>query len=269
MEYEEIGPPAELAGLVRCFWTLRGAAPEPDPVPAEPAFPDGSPELILNFADPFAHVAPGRRAVRQPAAFLVGQITRPMHVSPTGRIDLLAVRFESHGAAILSRPLRALTDRWMALSRLAGRPLLPAVTDVLATHDPAQRLARLTEGLCERAATAKPPDARVAHVVREIRRTHGAAPLAALLREVRLTPRSLQRLFAGEVGIGPKLLARIVRFQRVFAAWRSAPSSLSRVAAECGYYDQPHLVRDFREFAGEAPARLLADTPEFTAFFTA
>lgn len=66
-----------------------------------------------------------------------------------------------------------------------------------------------------------------------------------------------------------KLPARIRRFQRVFLAWRVDRRTLSRVAAECGYFDHPHLIRDFRDFAGSAPAAFLANQPEFTQFFLA
>ena len=59
-----------------------------------------------------------------------------------------------------------------------------------------------------------------------------------------------------------KLLARICRFQRVFLAWREDRRALSRVAAECGYFDHPHLIRDFRDFAGSAPAAFLANQRE-------
>ena len=69
-------------------------------------------------------------------------------------------------------------------------------------------------------------------------------------------------------GISPKLLARITRFQHVFRAWQREPATLGRIAMECGYFDQPHLIRDFRDFAGTAPAAFLSAQPEFTAFFT-
>ena len=133
----------------------------------------------------------------------------------------------------------------------------------------AERLSRLTAALEMAARRSPPADGRIVHCVERIRSSHGAVPMATLAADTRLSARSLQRLFADEVGIAPKLLARIVRFQRVFSAVRDEPASFSRVALECGYYDQPHLIRDFREFAGDAPAQLLAATPEFTAFFTA
>jgi len=55
----------------------------------------------------------------------------------------------------------------------------------------------------------------------------------------------------------------------VFTAWRTDARSLARVAAECGYFDQSHLVRDFRDFSGAPPAGFLAALPEFTGFFVA
>jgi AraC-like DNA-binding protein len=269
MEYAEFAPTPALAGVVRCFWTLRGEAPRDGDAPADPAFPDGSPELILNLGDAFEHRPPRGRAVRQPAAFLVGQITRPMYLRPTGAIDLVAARFEAHGAAMLHRPMRSLTDRWIAVEQLAGRPLraLPGV--VRAATSTAARIAQLAAALEERTARSPAADPRVARGVDRIRSSRGAVTMATLASEAGLTARSFQRLYARDVGIAPKLLARIVRFQQVFASLREEPSSFSRVALECGYYDQPHLIRDFREFAGDAPAQLLAATPEFTAFFTA
>jgi AraC-like DNA-binding protein len=58
--------------------------------------------------------------------------------------------------------------------------------------------------------------------------------------------------------MAPKLFARIQRFQRVFPAIEREGAGWVDAAAACGYYDQAHLIRDFREFAGEPPAALLA-----------
>lgn len=164
--------------------------------------------------------------------------------------------------------MRELTDSWLPVPRL-GLPRFARAVAAIAARRRGRRLEALFEAVALLRRRSAPPDQRVADAVRAIRSSRGAVPLDALARSLGLTPRSLQRRFADEVGISPKVLARIVRFQRVFAACRDEPGSLAAVAAECGYYDQPHLVRDFREFAGEAPARALVALPEFTALFTA
>jgi AraC-like DNA-binding protein len=267
MEYAEFTPTPSLRGMIRCYWVLRG---EPgDAGTADPALPDGSPELIFNLADPFEHIAADGAVTRQPRQFLVGQITRPIAVRPTGRVRLVAVRFEAHGAAMLHDDLQRLTDRWIDAGELRDGVLRDVAPALAAATTPEREVAVLDASFAGFVRVLARPDARVAAAVRRIRDTHGSARLDALAVELALTPRTLQRLFAKQVGISPKLLARIVRFQRVFAASRDGAGALARVAIECGYSDQSHLVRDFRDFAGAPPAALLAALPEFTAFFTA
>jgi methylphosphotriester-DNA--protein-cysteine methyltransferase len=75
-----------------------------------------------------------------------------------------------------------------------------------------------------------------------------------LTHRLDLSARQIERLFARQVGLPPKGLARIVRFQRVLAAIdRGVPRDWAAAALEAGYYDQAHLARDFREIAGETP----------------
>jgi AraC-like DNA-binding protein len=272
MLYDERLPAPALRALIRCYWFLRDGVVEgveplagaEDEGEADPAFPDGSPELILNFGDPFIAVSADGSERTQPSVFLVGQITGPFHVRPSGRIDLVGVRLESHGATWLAEDLEALTDTFVAVTSLgeAARALEPL-------SEPAERAHALDAVLAPRIAAGRQADWRVADAVHAIRTSNGLVDVAELAGRLKTTPRTLQRLFARDVGIAPKHLARIVRFQRVFSAWRADPASLSRVAAECGYFDHAHLVRDFRELAGVPPAKFLPNQPEFTRFFTA
>jgi len=281
MHYVESPPAEALRDVIRCYWFLASDA-APDPPQAEPAFPDGSPELIFSLADPFIACPDGEPEHCQPNVFLVGQITKPFAVRPSGRTDLVAVRLEAHGATWLGLDLAAIVDRDVDVAGCCGGALerLRAALAALGGEGPgasprgsvtdseARRVRALDDALGALVRGGAQPDWRVAAAVRAIRGQRGLTDLAALADDLRTTPRSLQRLFHRDVGIAPKLLARIVRFQQVFGAWREDPSSLSRVAQECGYFDHAHLVRDFRELAGVAPAALLPNMPEFTRLFT-
>ena len=269
MRYAEFPPPDSLADIVRCFWTLTGSGKPESAAAADPALPDGSPELIVNPGDSFEYVPPAGRAVRQPEAFLVGQITRPFLVRPTGRVDLVAARFESHGASLLHRPMHELTNRWIALTRLQRPALVAAVRELHGVRSPEARVVRLGAALEALRHEGRGADPRVGAVVRMIRTRHGVLSFAEESEQLGLSLRSLLRLFREHVGVSPKVLARIARFQRVFSTVRDEPRNFARVAAACGYADQSHLVREFRELAGDAPARLLAGMPDFTAFFVA
>lgn len=281
MQYEELPPAEPLRDVIRCYWFLQSSA-APQPSQAEPAFPDGSPELIFSLADAFIACPEGEPERRQPAVFLVGQITKPFAVRPSGRADLVAVRLEAHGATWLGLELAAIVDREVdvaarcdgVLERLrmdlvaAGADTSVGAAQGSAMDSQARRVRALDDALGALVRRDAQPDWRVAAAVRAIRSRRGLTDLAALADEVKTTPRTLQRLFNRDVGIAPKLFARIVRFQQVFGAWRDDPTSLSRVAQECGYFDHAHLVRDFRELAGVAPAALLPNMSAFTKLFT-
>lgn len=264
--YREYLPDESLRGIIRCYWMLSGDDSDAT-APPEPALPDGSPELIFALGDPFrAIVGDGTNEV-QPAAMLVGQITRPLTVAPTGRIDLVAVRLEPAGGSVLCDDMSRLTDRWTDIEALAI-PSLSSLTDVLAAATTDEvRVQQLDRVFLQLIVTKRGADSEVFDAVQAIAASHGMVVLDDLAARLGCSTRHLQRRFATQVGISPKLLARIRRFQRVFSAWRDDPRSLSRVAAECGYFDQPHLIRDFHDFAGQAPAAFLANQPEFTQFF--
>ena len=252
MEYRELLPDASLRHVVRCYWFLTGDDVSGEP--GEPALPDGSPELIINLADPFQTFGADAAPMVQPLTMLVGQITGPFVVGPTGRVRLVAVRFEPHGAAVLCPSMMAITNGWRDLGDCAALDVA-ALRRALAEAPTDSACAPILDALLQHVVTgASTPDRRVARAVLAIRAAHGVVVQDAIARDAGTTPRTLQRLFATQVGISPKLLARITRFQRVFRSWQQEPNTLARVAAECGYFDQSHLVRDFRDFAGAAPA---------------
>ena len=98
---------------------------------------------------------------------------------------------------------------------------------------------------------------------------------AARLRERRqlatdagISSRQLERRFLREIGVGPKLLGRILRFQQVFRAVERLDARWASIAVDCGYYDQAHLIRDFNQFAGQTPSVLLAEKSSLTNAFT-
>jgi AraC-like DNA-binding protein len=262
MHYTECASAPPLRETIRCYWFLVGASGGGDP-----AFPDGSPELIVNLADPFVAIAPDGAERVQPRCFLVGQISRPFHVRPTGRVELVGVRLEAGGTTWLVDDICALTDTFADLGGTLDGALDRLVAALAAAPGVDARVRVLDAALTPLVVGGRKPDWRVRDSVRVIRDGRGLTDIAELAAGLRTTPRSLQRLFARDVGLSPKQLSRIVRFQQVFAAWREDPTSLSRVAAQCGYFDHSHLVRDFRELAGVSPAQFLPDQPEFTRFF--
>jgi AraC-like DNA-binding protein len=258
MEYREWSAPAGLAGQVEAIWSLSGRARVGDD--PQRILPDGCAELIFNFGDPVIQETGG--SFEQPPLMFVGQITGPFQVRPTGQVDLLGIRFRPGGAAALTAvPQHELVDRSVPLADVAKETA--ARLALVFDHDDPDQRARVAGEMLEqcletdRTAVGASADAIV--------RAWGMIPVGLLAAGAGIGMRQLERRFLDEVGLSPKRLARISRFQRVFHAMERHPSHWTRVAMECGYYDSSHLVRDFHEFAGGPPSR----TPdELTLAFT-
>lgn len=95
-------------------------------------------------------------------------------------------------------------------------------------------------------------------------RSAGRMPVATVARAAGVSTRHLATLFRAEVGLSPKTVARLMRFETVIGALGRAvriqrPIDLARIAVHCGYADQAHLTREFTGFAGTAPTRWLRD----------
>ena len=106
----------------------------------------------------------------------------------------------------------------------------------------------------------------VAWAVRRIEETGGSIEMRALARELGYSPKHVIALFRDQVGIPPKLLARITRFDRLMRHLRRGTGGpWADLALQFGYYDQAHLVREVREFAGVTPTEVRSDAAESPA----
>jgi AraC-like DNA-binding protein len=93
-----------------------------------------------------------------------------------------------------------------------------------------------------------------------LQRTGGTAGIGEILTEIGWSRARLARRFRTQVGLTPKVAARVIRFGRAAALLRtSASQPLAAIALSCGYSDQAHFTREFREFAGRPPSAWAAD----------
>ena len=269
MDYREIKPTEGLRPFVECFWTLESGPSESGgsaAAPPERILPDGCVELILNFGDRFYQHVDGRHQV-QPRNFIVGQMTGPILISPSGSVELLGIRFQPGGTRpFFAPPADEITDTVTDLGSFAAR-FERDLVEVCAKHRTlADRIAAIDAFLCARVDSDC--DLRLIKLATSIIDCRGLVSVDQLAADAGVSNRQLERRFLREVGIGPKLLARIVRFQQVFRAVEQCDSAWATVAVECGYYDQAHLIRDFNQFAHQTPAVLFASQSSLTESFT-
>ena len=266
MRYSEFHPKSPLNQVLECFWALESDTVTPDHR-TERILPDGCVEIVLNFAAPFAQHT-GDTTNVQPRNFIVGQMTGPMLITPTGPVQLIGIRFHPGGTAPFFRlPIHELTNdvvELAAFARALGTKLLAE-----SVHLPqlADKVFAIEKALT-RVLQASKNDLRVLRIAARIVQSSGMIPIDNLADESGLSSRQLERRFRAEVGVGPKLLSRILRFQQVFRAVDANEPAWPIVALDCGYYDQAHLIKDFRQFAQQTPAVLFAEQSHLTESFT-
>jgi AraC-like DNA-binding protein len=269
VDYTESAPPPALASIVRCVWTLDGHARDLAEA-IQPVLPDGCPEIVVHLGDAFERVHANTVAERQPAALVAGQLTHQLSLRATGRIAVVGVRFHPDGAAALLRaPQHELAGLTVSVDDVVG-PLASSLSDVRGSTDSTSVAApAILERIAVHAQTAR-VDLRVRRAVEIIGRHRGRVSIDRLASHVGLTRRHLERRFQIVVGMSPKRLARIARFQHALRMLHALDSDQrgTRTAIECGYADQAHFVREFRELAGCPPEAHLLRHAELNGFFS-
>lgn len=252
-------PRVSLSAILECVWEVWDPRPRATRG-VERIVPDGCPELILHLRDPFARTVGGRWRT-QPRAFLAGPLSRPWLVRAGRRVRTLGLRFRPGAAtAAFAIPMREALDRELPLADLVGRAaVLRLVRAVTAARTRAARFHAAQEWLDARVVGA--PPAETGQAVRRILATRGQRRVDELARALGTSRRRLERAFLRDVGLRPKLFARIVRLNAVLAGLDPAERVRAvDLALDAGYFDQAHLLRDFRDLAGRSPrARRDAD----------
>jgi AraC-like DNA-binding protein len=251
------GDPLEWA--VDRVWDFDGMAAHPQ----ERVFPNGHLELIVQLDERYLDVTTAG-AAPTPATCVTGIFSRPAVVqAPRRPCRVLGVRLRPAGAwALLSHPLCQLAELTADLGDLLGR-----AGDELAERcdDAGGGVERVRRAVAWLGRQLRRPGAQgvnpAAHwVARRIAETGGSRPIAALRAETGLTDARLISLFRQQVGVTPKRLARIHRFDRALTLLTRESDTLASVAQRAGYFDQPHMNAEFREMAGLTPREFLAAT---------
>jgi len=267
MDYNVYHPSPLLARYIKCYWTLQMDV-VPGPEATQRIFPDGCIELIFQFSDLFEQQKNNVNDL-QPRCFVHGQLQQYIDLAPTGNVNTLGVRFRPFGLQpFLSCSTAALTERSVSVADIWDSAGDQLADEVLSAGTSMQRISVIERFLTKRLQNNTGNSDRVAWCTAAIARNNGNISIEQLAHEANMSRRQLERQFASHVGLSPKLYARITRFhQAMQAIEQKAQSSLTALAYDHGFYDQPHFIRDFKTFTGMSPRQYYADKPDMAALF--
>jgi AraC-like DNA-binding protein len=251
-EMVERRPPAALAGLVTRITgyreTERGHFRQ-----VEAASLDIP--LIISFGEAFAiglgHAPGGNDRY---GSFAAGLFAGPVTIDSFGASNCVQINFTPLGARrFFGMPMTELTDRMVTLDDVLGVEGTALREELGDAVDWQRRFDIAKAFVLRKLAGAERPSPEVAWAFDRIAATGGRASVASIAQKIGWSRKHLARRFADEVGLGPKTVSRIVRLNRAIAAARTGGDGWAGIAADCGYADQAHLVREFRELAGASP----------------
>jgi AraC-like DNA-binding protein len=160
--------------------------------------------------------------------------------------------------SLLGLPMHSLTNVLVDLPVALGHTSTQLVERLAGASDWPERFELLRTALAARMTSGPQPTRAVVEMWHRLRATNGTVRIADLVRESGWSHRHLVARFREEVGVTPKSLARVLRFEHSMAMLESG-AALADVATAAGYYDQAHLNRDFRELAGCAPGAMFGE----------
>jgi AraC-like DNA-binding protein len=249
---QQLAVPRRLERFVRAMRVVEVPAATPEAAPEHyRRLPDGETELIVRFGD------------EPTSATVIGTRTFALTKPATRGASALLVRFRLGGAhPFFGRPLSELTDRVVELEHLWTAQQLAQLAEARGAAAVEAAVVSALAAVFTGAQIYDPMSARcVRRAVQRIAEHTRLPRVPQLAAEIGVSERQLRRGFDHVIGLSPKHYLRIVRFRRALRAARQLQQrgrlDWAAVAEAHGYFDQAHLIAEFREMAGATPTSLV------------
>jgi AraC-like DNA-binding protein len=261
MPFYQFQPQPMLRPFVQCYWAIRADSLTP-PASDHGVIPGGYVDIVFNVGDQVCLTDSGGVFFDRARSFVAGPFDRFRRFRAKERFEYLGARFHLGGAPFFSDiPLREARNRAVPLDAIWEekdlKAELKALEIILAQiSDMGQRIAHIERFLIKRAQRWKEPDLVVTRSLSLIEESKGRISIEGLASALQISARQLERKFTHRVGLSPKTFCRLARFHHAKSLLESAhePSGCD-LAYACGYYDQTHLIQEFRLFSGQTPTR--------------
>jgi AraC-like DNA-binding protein len=246
--------PAEaLRPYIENYWSVSHAPGEDVDLRVE-VFVDARADLIFNFGAPYRREVIGGGSSVHERSNLDAQRLVPIRILQHGAVSIVGVRFHLGGLAPFTR---CRLDAW------SGGTPAPALVFGEEAHAPESALrdasdlessARILDEFFLTLLRLDAAQSTFQRTLAALVAGNGRTSVSELAEVAASSPRQVERLFARGLGFPPKTVGRVLRFQHALRRLMADPGvPLGEVAADAGYYDQAHFIRDFRVLSGGVP----------------
>lgn len=249
-------PCAALADYVDYYGYWERAAGEPH---RSRALPRGAATVVIDVSgrqhvDFFA--GDGRTRLAVPPAFVAGAGTASYVTGIDAKQTVMTVHFRTAGAAaFVDGGMGALENLCVGLAEVWGPPAAALHEQLQTASSVPRRIALVESFLLSRKRTQLGDE--ITTVLRAVA-SDPAVRISQVRADLGWSPRKLTERFRAEVGLAPKAYQRVRRLQAALRRLDGGSDRGADIAADLGYFDQAHFVRDFREFTGMTPTQYAA-----------
>lgn len=260
-------PSSDLAEFVMCYWNLEGdqeTTPKMNTI-----VPDGTMKLIFHYGETYRHHPKNGQSRVLPKCFLIGQLTQPYVVEPLGVTGSFVVRFHPNGfVPFTTIPIKEMENTAVPLDQLFGVEGAIVGENILAAKDTTARIRLIESFLLKRLTDPQAIDSVVKSTVETILESKGKFGVNAFSEQLNMNRRQLTRKFTTAIGLSPKQLSKTIRIQSALKMLLSEePVTFTDLAYENEYFDQAHLIKDFKEFTGLTPKEFYGDDLKMSLIF--
>ncbi len=254
-----IQPRRELRSYVRYYWILKSDKPL-----NVLTFPIGCPQIIFHRKTP---IYIPELSSFQSRFTISGQVNYPSHICSDGNLDMIVAVFYPHtiGMFINTSP-SAFYNLEISGSDISDNALNDVAARVLDCADDSHIIAVLEAELLSRIKSTL-NCRRIGSSVEMLMRSPWTS-VGTLADEACLGKKQFERVFREQVGMNPKEYIRVVRFQKSLRMLQCGTRNYAGIAAECGYADQSHFIREFKSMSGHTPKSLCTYTAPYSDLFT-
>lgn len=267
MDYMTYEPSEELAYFIKCYWTLE--SPKEEIPEKQTIVPDGCMEMIFHYGDLYRQYLENGNSIIQPKCFVIGQLTRPLEIEPTGKTGIFSVRFHPNGFLTFATiPIKEMENTALSLEKLFGNDGQEIEQKILTATSTSQRIQLIETFLLNRLTDTETIDRIVKSTVEMILTANGQFSVNELSNQTSINRRQLERKFSSTIGLSPKQLSKTMRLQATLKMLLNKNfTSLTALAYENGYYDQAHFIKDFKNLTGFTPKEFYGNSLKMSSLF--
>ncbi|MGP4039234.1 AraC family transcriptional regulator [Gracilibacillus sp. D59] len=247
--YMQFPPEKRLSTLIYGYWSLE-CSPEPQGV-HEKIFPLHYPEFIVVYKGQYFEVGQDQLNV-MPKSTLIPLQDQPRYFYHTGDLGLFSIVFKPSALPfILEANSNDFTNRIIP-SRDCGERIHRLPNQLLLARCNSERVQLANRFFMKEKIYSENRNIEMEWIIQHLISQNGNIPISQLANKYHLSVSQLERHFKTIIGVTPKQYSRLIRFTQILNHFQSIPE-WGQLITDIGFYDQSHLIREFKRFSGVSP----------------